>query len=114
MGSMRRVTASCLIVALGAGMAGGAAFTKAELPRIYAQEENESATIAIVPEIMSWSQMRDTFGGRRAVPVHEAGTITLDGELTEWAAYAQVQLPAEPAQIELNGWTGEADLSADV
>jgi len=114
MRSLRRVAASCLIVTLGGGMSGGATFTGMELSRSYAQEENESVTNVVVPVITPWSQMRDTFGGRRAVPVHKAGTVTLDGELTEWATHAQVQLPAEPAQIELSGWTGEADLSADV
>ncbi|MBD2847771.1 beta-galactosidase [Paenibacillus sp. IB182496] len=109
---LRRWSASLLIAALGIGPASAAMPGGSEGTRMYAQEQNES--VIIVPAILPWTQMQDAFGARTAMPALKAGAIVLDGELDEWAGYAQARLPDDPVQIELSGWAGEQDLSASV
>ncbi|MGG1516414.1 beta-galactosidase [Paenibacillus oryzisoli] len=68
----------------------------------------------VTPVITAWDSFQHTFGGHTAIPVIHAGNIAIDGTLNEWGSYSGLHLPAASGQVVMSGWTGEADVSADV
>ncbi|MDF2925507.1 MAG: hypothetical protein K0R57_4421 [Paenibacillaceae bacterium] len=53
-----------------------------------------------------------SLGAGKFVPVFYADSITVDGQLNDWAGYAYADLPGDPAvQVQMPGWGGESDLS---
>jgi len=56
----------------------------------------------------------ESLGYGRKVPIHKATGLEVDGNWEKWAAYTGILLPSdEGQQVQLSGWAGKADLSAD-
>jgi hypothetical protein len=65
-------------------------------------------------QITPWDEFKAGFGSSQHAVALQTDGMELDGTIAKWESFAQLQLPASDAQVEMSGWANAEDLSAHV